>query len=615
MNDTTVLANQASHDDTKVLTMGEFDPVRGDQRQTSSSPSHTFELSPYTTGELLDLKPTMSFDEYLGQNTRGRYITPEASESVVAQHIAIICKDVLRYNADLDEWYAWNGQVWLKTPGAEEKAISALLHKRIGADGTEVPAKIQPYRYLSGQEKADSLDDALSAGKATKRQGEYYEPDSLNPYLPVGPVKNWDTQQKVTSLSKLLRWTPGINARNDEFNAHPDVVPLQGTYLRINDLKPGTNEGIVEPDPEMLVTEPVAAPLYMEDISDSEWVRFLESSLPDLEVREYLQRVAGAALNGGYDQQELYVLTGEGANGKSVLVEVITHALGSFYAASLPDTVIQAKGKNEHPTELMGLKNARFAFASETSDSGLWNTPILKKLTGGDSIPARGMRQDFEVITPTHTLFIATNERPNVPAGEQAFWRRYREINFPVKFVDADERDLKPNERVRDSELKAKLLEHPEIVICWLVQGWYKFLQDGKKFHPPASVIEAGKEAKSEGSPFSMYARECYEVTNDPAHSVPASVVFDLWKAYGNKRTTMQRFYPSRVQDMKKLASELGVDYRRRQESTSNRQPAAVVGVRLTEDCIDLIPDVMIDPRAAKSTQVFLKGEKERLGL
>jgi putative DNA primase/helicase len=56
--------------------------------------------------------------------------------------------------------------------------------------------------------------------------------------------------------------------------------------------------------------------------------------------------------------------------------------------------------------------------ASETQKGRTWNEELIKRMTGGDPIPARFMRQDFFTYMPQFKLLIAGNYKPRLKSVE-----------------------------------------------------------------------------------------------------------------------------------------------------------------------------------------------------
>ena len=116
------------------------------------------------------------------------------------------------------------------------------------------------------------------------------------------------------------------------------------------------------------------------------WVRFLERITDgDTELQSFLQRVIGYCLTGSTREHALFFMFGTGANGKSVFLSTIA-ALLSDYAKTAPVSIFTASNTEQHPTDLAGLRGARFVTAIETEDGRWWAEARIKSLTGGDEI-------------------------------------------------------------------------------------------------------------------------------------------------------------------------------------------------------------------------------------
>ena len=161
----------------------------------------------------------------------------------------------------------------------------------------------------------------------------------------------------------------------------------------------------------------------------------------DDDLIDYLQRLLGHSLVGAVTEHVLPFLHGAGANGKSVLVAVVTRVLGlgdDGYAGQAPSDFLMAKTFAPHPTELARLKGARLVVCQEVNADQRFDEARVKHLTGGDMITGRFMRQDFFSFAPTHHLWVVGNHRPEVRDGGPAFWRRVRLVPFPHVVPEAD---------------------------------------------------------------------------------------------------------------------------------------------------------------------------------
>ncbi|MEW1685747.1 phage/plasmid primase, P4 family [Streptomyces sp. NPDC093594] len=225
------------------------------------------------------------------------------------------------------------------------------------------------------------------------------------------------------------------------------------------------------------------------------WQNFLRDTFGGdevgLETTRFLHLLLGYSITGDVGAQILPFLYGSGANGKSVLLDVMMQVLGD-YANAAPPGFLMEKGKfTEHSTELTELHGRRIVVCSELKPNDKFNEARVKLLTGGDKITARRMRQNFFSFTPTHKLWLLGNHRPEVHTGGYAFWRRIRLIPFERKVPDYRKIDNLAAELVQE--------EGPGI-LHWLVEGARLYLATRDPLVGPSSV---------------RLATEAYERTED----------------------------------------------------------------------------------------------------
>jgi P4 family phage/plasmid primase-like protien len=206
------------------------------------------------------------------------------------------------------------------------------------------------------------------------------------------------------------------------------------------------------------------------------WDTFLKDVLQDPERIAYLQELLGASLFGDSRFHVLPVLVGSGANGKSTLLDVVAGILGD-YAATMPENFLLDASNTTHPTEIARLRGVRFAMASETRPDGKFNESRVKMLTGGDTLSARFMNQNFFDFKPTHTLFLAVNHLPAVKSGGDGFWRRLRKIDFNITI---------PSEKRRENFAQLMVDKEGPGILQWIVDGAVRVTTQG--FNEPESI-------------------------------------------------------------------------------------------------------------------------------
>lgn len=280
------------------------------------------------------------------------------------------------------------------------------------------------------------------------------------------------TARGIGAVLDLARSDPRVRVNVADLDAQPWLLACANGTI---DLRTGT---LLEPKREHLITK--CSPIAYDPTAEAPtFERFLEEVQPDPEVRAYLARLFGYASVGVVREHVLGVLWGSGANGKSVLADTLMYVLGE-HAKPGPSSLICANGHHEpHPTDVASCVGSRLVAVHETKRGASFDASKVKLLTGGDKLTARYMRQDFFTFSPTHTLIMLSNYRPEADATDAALWRRVQLVHFGVTI---------PEER-RDPELAARIRETEAAgVLAWLVRGALEWQRIG--LSPPAAVRE-----------------------------------------------------------------------------------------------------------------------------
>lgn len=205
-----------------------------------------------------------------------------------------------------------------------------------------------------------------------------------------------------------------------------------------------------------------------------QWREFLRQiTNGDSEFQDFLQRIAGYSLTGSVKEQKLFFYFGPGGNGKGVYLNTIGYVLGEYVRVAAAEMFMQVFG-TQHPTDIAGLRGARFVLSQETEKNARWAKSKVKALTGGDPITARFMRADFFDFVPQFKLHIAGNNKPGFSGVDHAIKRRIMLLPF-LRIFD------KP-----DLDLPERLKAEADGIMAWLIEGCMKWRERGLSDIPRA---------------------------------------------------------------------------------------------------------------------------------
>lgn len=373
---------------------------------------------------------------------------PEPNEDSTALLLVDAHRDTIRYCPGRGRWLVWTGHRWADDDQEHVRELARGVARRL-PDGEEWRAYGRRARSSAG------VSGVVRLARSDARV--------------VAPVERLD-------------------ARPYELNTPAGVV----------DLRSGR---ITAPDPEALHTRSTAvAP--DPGAHHPAWSQFLADTFGgDEDLARFVQRLVGLSLVGVVLEQVLPFAHGAGANGKTTLMSVVQRVVGmgeTGYAMSAPASMLVATRSEGHPTELARLSGARLVVTSELEDGQRFAEAKIKLLTGKDTITGRFMRQDWFDFTPTHTLWLLANHRPDVRAGGVAFWRRLRLVPF--------EHTVPPELRVPDLEDRLVEEEGPAI-LSWAVRGAVDYFTGGMR--EPARVVDATRAYERDQDSLARFVEEC----------------------------------------------------------------------------------------------------------
>lgn len=364
----------------------------------------------------------------------------------------------------------------------------------------------------------------------------------------------------IRAAIALAQSLPRVPVRASELDADPWLLncPNGTVDLRTGKLREHRCDDLLTQMTPVLFDAAATCPL---------WERTLATVLPSEDVRGYVQRLFGYSLSGVVTEQTLPIFYGEGANGKSVLTNVLRAVLGDGYAMSAPSGFLMAARGERHPTETADLFGRRVVVASETGAACRLDEALVKCFTGGERIRARRMRQDFFEFAPTHKIILCTNHKPRVTGGGHGIWRRLSLVPFDVKLWNPDAGETGDEHLRQDKTLESKLLAELRGILAWAVRGCLQWQRDG--LGAPAAVREATVGYRDEEDTVAEFLAD--EVHTGGGSELLACV-YDAYKHHCDGRPTLGR---------KALSAELrrrGFDVR---PGTGNK--TTVFGLRLIQ--------------------------------
>lgn len=253
--------------------------------------------------------------------------------------------------------------------------------------------------------------------------------------------------------------------------------------------------------------------------------QFIQSVMHNAETREFLQVLTGYCLTAKPPIQEIFVLFGEGSNGKSVWIELLRRVVGN-YAFECDKNLFLKRTREIHCAATIDIRGKRVALCTESEDGDEFNAGALKQMSGGDNVYGRSLYNAGENFQNKAKLILCTNHPPKIKGTEQALINRLYYLEWASKFVD----DPNPNnarEKKKDQEFIDRLThERINDFFAYAVEGAVKYYATGL---PKNRSIQSTKDKQvTVANPLGIWLDERIEKGEDK-EKVCADDLWDQW--------------------------------------------------------------------------------------
>ncbi|HEX8289183.1 MAG TPA: phage/plasmid primase, P4 family [Pyrinomonadaceae bacterium] len=227
------------------------------------------------------------------------------------------------------------------------------------------------------------------------------------------------------------------------------------------------------------------------------WLSFLNRIMDDnQDLISFLRRAIGYSLTGEVNERAVFVLFGNGANGKSVFAETVLSLLGD-YSAVAPASAVMKKVNNSNTNDLAKLRGARFVSVNETDEGGRIDESVIKAISGNDKLTVRFLYGEFFEFIPEFKLWLRTNHKPTVRGTDEGIWDRLKLIPFAVRIPKHEQ----------NNQLMKELQNELSGILNWAVEGCLEWQRDG--LGVPQEVDQATNEYRKEQDTFSLFISQC----------------------------------------------------------------------------------------------------------
>ncbi|MGW5568494.1 DNA primase family protein [Streptomyces tendae] len=433
-----------------------------------------------------------------------------------AQRMADLYGKVFRHIEDGDKWMRWKGTHWGETKDVIRRAahnMAQYIQKvevfdyqsdelpSFPSDWNVINASGKPYKSLLGRYGALNQAPSQTFGWAgeSPEHGEF-----LGERLAAEQADTefneaiaWGTKcedsARITAAVKEAASHEQFEAGMEDFDKVPNTFTVLNGQINTVDCELGPHRL------EDLNTR-VCGLEYNPDAECENWLKYIKTSHPNQDTRDYVQKLMGYAISGDFNQKLIAFMFSElGDTGRSLFFTVMDKVLGPDYSLPLaPGTLEKRKfddgGRNPDREQIRGK---RFAHTSELDPNVPLDERFLKQISGRDTNNTRGnySREGNTAWMPECLVMIATNHL--LPLKDEVIWNRVQVVPWTQSFPKGHKK--------RDEDLQDKILGNAakgypgevEGVLSWIMDGLRMYRKDG--LIPPEEVVTATMAYKTDG--------------------------------------------------------------------------------------------------------------------
>ena len=364
------------------------------------------------------------------------------------------------------------------------------------------------YEYASGV--WSRLSDETVQSYADKNLGEF------------------STYQRVKAITGLLK----TRALRDDilFNSKPVWNFVNGTL----ELETGVFR---DHNPNDYCSVQSSYP-YNPDATYRNWAKFVDDiTAGDPKASELLQLIPGYTLFQDSPHEKIFVLSGNGSNGKSKYLEILRQLFGAANVSHLQPRALLDKFR------LIQFRESILNIAGEIRSDLRDVEELMKSIASGEPQVACYKSKDFVTFVPRTKMIFATNNQLTSDDTSDGLTRRLIIVDFKVSFVDnpdpGDPYQRQKNINILD-ELTSEL--NSGGIFNWAYEG-YKLLRAVGYFTETADQEQLIQDFRRSSNPVLVFWEES---DHRPAE-------YDYQQAYsdyskwclenGHKPETSQKFH------------------------------------------------------------------------
>jgi len=347
------------------------------------------------------------------------------------------------------------------------------------------------------------------------------------------------------SLSNCVKFIKSVYEQLSESGFYEKMIQSNTTYLNLlnGTLKIDANGAkSINFNPKHFLTHQLDFAFDTSAINPM-WLEFLNMAIPDKDTQKTLQQSIAYLFIRDLKLELVFFLYGIGANGKSVIFEVIKGLLApemmSYYS------LVHLTNKLGY--QVADLHNRLINYGSDASLKNI-DPAVFKQLASGEPIGTRQIREkSFTMKNYAKMIFNVNKLDDGDVENTHGFFRRILCIPFEVIIPD----------ELQDKNFHKKLLENKAGILNWIVEGVEEVIANEEVF-----MSEKCKNFldnfKKEASPIQLFLEDSNLVTTPVGDNeiIDFQQVYEIYREFCKKQGEKVIAQRNLNADLKRLGFE-----------------------------------------------------------
>ncbi|MBN4076518.1 hypothetical protein JYT16_02245 [Gemmatimonas aurantiaca] len=316
----------------------------------------------------------------------------------------------------------------------------------------------------------------------------------------------------LKSLTKMkFSVTPGTWISTGK---HSDIIALKNGLLDIDKAASGDSDALMQNTPDFFA---LSSADYSYDPS-AQCPKFTAALklyfAEDQDRKALLLEWYGYCLVPDTQYNKIMVMTGDGANGKSVMLEVLRILVGKDSCSAVPLELIA------HRFQAMSTYGKLVNISPEISKFDQKTEALLKSHSSGDIVQFEEKNKPSFSAKPTARLTLAANTMPGISDKTEAMYRRL--LFLPFEFQIPEEQQ---DPRYKESGRADWPFRDEMPGILNLSLNALKQLRARGKFHTPELSKQHSEEYRNFNNPVRLFLKD--RVEECETGSVPKEILYE----------------------------------------------------------------------------------------